>query len=135
MGVNHSFICSHRLSHFTACLLFLSILSSTHFSLMAEGRAMPIPEHKKSISDEMVNEEEKAIVRARIGSRPPRCERRCNSCGHCEAIQVPTNPQVKSGTTKQSSLLSNVQYARGQDNSNYKPMSWKCKCGDFIFNP
>lgn len=129
----HSFICSQSLSRFTTCLLFLSILSSTHFSFMAAGRA--IPESERLISPEVVVEEEKAIVRARIGSRPPRCERRCQSCGHCEAIQVPTNPQVKSGPSKNSSLPSNVQYARGEDNSNYKPMSWKCKCGDFIFNP
>ncbi|CAI0464227.1 unnamed protein product [Linum tenue] len=23
----------------------------------------------------------------------------------------------------------------GEDYSNYKPMSWKCKCGNSIFNP
>ncbi|KAJ1276746.1 hypothetical protein BS78_05G238500 [Paspalum vaginatum] len=31
--------------------------------------------------------------RALIGSRPPRCERACMSCGHCEAVQVPIVPQ------------------------------------------
>ncbi|KAI3768224.1 hypothetical protein L2E82_18730 [Cichorium intybus] len=75
-------------------------------------------------------EDEKTILRGQIGSRPPRCERRCGSCGHCEAIQVPTNPQVKTATTGAT-----IAYARGDYSSNYKPMSWKCKCGSFIFNP
>lgn len=82
------------------------------------------------------------LLRAQIGSRPPRCERKCSSCGHCEAIQVPTNGhqvQSRTSTSKSSysSMVSNhVAYARGDDYySNYKPISWKCKCGDFIFNP
>ncbi|KAL2522442.1 EPIDERMAL PATTERNING FACTOR-like protein 2 [Forsythia ovata] len=78
--------------------------------------------------------EEKAILRGQIGSRPPRCERRCSSCAHCEAIQVPTNPQTRSGI-KNSTTASTIAYARTDDHSNYKPMSWKCKCGSLIFNP
>ncbi|GFP78860.1 epidermal patterning factor-like protein 2, partial [Phtheirospermum japonicum] len=76
------------------------------------------------------------ILRARIGSQPPRCERRCSSCGHCEAIQVPTNPQIRRRREiANSTAVSVIAYARGDDNSNYKPMSWKCKCGNLIFNP
>ncbi|KAM7516403.1 hypothetical protein LguiA_005986 [Lonicera macranthoides] len=90
-----------------------------------------------------LSQEEKMILRGQIGSRPPRCERRCSSCGHCEAIQVPTNSQINSsingGTKKNSSTTGStstrIAYSRGDDNSNYKPMSWKCKCGKFIFNP
>ncbi|XP_042029740.1 EPIDERMAL PATTERNING FACTOR-like protein 2 [Salvia splendens] len=62
--------------------------------------------------------EEKTMWRSQIGSRPPRCERQCSTCTRCEAIQVPT-----------------IAAARDQGNSNYKPMSWKCKCGNLIFNP
>ncbi|PQQ10134.1 EPIDERMAL PATTERNING FACTOR-like protein 2 [Prunus yedoensis var. nudiflora] len=98
---------------------------------MAEGRAI----HNRVGISQAGNEEKKVIVRGQIGSRPPRCERRCSSCGHCEAIQVPANPQVKSGN-KNSSVASTIAYARGDENSsNYKPMSWKCKCGNSIFNP
>ncbi|XWS33437.1 hypothetical protein CRYUN_Cryun22dG0082800 [Craigia yunnanensis] len=96
----------------------------------AEGRPNP-----KSDSFSQTVNEEKAILRAQIGSRPPRCERRCSSCGHCEAIQVPTNPQVRNGNRNSSTLISDVAYARRDDSSNYKPMSWKCKCGNLIFNP
>ncbi|KAI9166089.1 hypothetical protein LWI28_026076 [Acer negundo] len=84
-------------------------------------------------------EEDKSVaMRAQIGSRPPRCERRCSTCGHCEAIQVPTNPQVqnRNHNSSSSTISANIAYARGgDDSSNYKPMSWKCKCGKFIFDP
>lgn len=76
----------------------------------------------------------KVMMRARIGSRPPRCETRCRFCKHCEAIQVPTNPQLLNGKIKPSTV-STIAYPRRQDNSNYKPIRWKCKCGDIIFNP
>lgn len=86
-------------------------------------------------------EEEKTRLRAQIGSKPPRCEGRCSWCGHCEAIQVPTNPQMQKlgkKMNKSSRASSTIAaYGRGDDSStaNYKPMSWKCKCGNFIFNP
>ncbi|XP_038994887.1 EPIDERMAL PATTERNING FACTOR-like protein 2 isoform X2 [Hibiscus syriacus] len=82
---------------------------------------------------EAVNEE-KSRLRAQIGSRPPRCERRCNSCKRCEAVQVPTNPS-RSSSSMLISVPDVAAYERGDANSNYKPMSWKCKCGNFIFNP
>ncbi|KAH7520356.1 hypothetical protein FEM48_Zijuj08G0135300 [Ziziphus jujuba var. spinosa] len=107
------------------------ILSSAQLRFVAEGREIS----KRIVFTQQTASENKAIVRAQIGSRPPRCERRCSSCGHCEAIQVPANPQVKAGNKSNSSMMVNIAYARGDDNSNYKPMSWKCKCGDFIFNP
>nr|DAD48263.1 TPA_asm: hypothetical protein HUJ06_018200 [Nelumbo nucifera] len=83
-----------------------------------------------------MSSEEKASVRAQIGSRPPRCERRCSSCGHCEAVQVPVAPQYRSSTSRHSSKDYTIAASsRREDSSNYKPMSWKCKCGDMIFNP
>ncbi|WOH10222.1 hypothetical protein DCAR_0729687 [Daucus carota subsp. sativus] len=103
----------HKLIRSTIYLLFLLISTSTHHSYTAA---------------------DKSILSGQIGSRPPRCERRCGSCGHCEAIQVPTNPQIKAGN-KNSTTVYKIAYSRGEDNSNYKPMSWKCKCGNFIFNP
>lgn len=86
------------------------------------------------------------LIRARkIGSTPPRCDRRCNKCGHCEAVQVPVVPQLQNRNGKshsffaskrtKASYLKNIEYSRGDFISNYKPMSWKCKCGDFFFNP
>ncbi|XP_039011638.1 EPIDERMAL PATTERNING FACTOR-like protein 2 [Hibiscus syriacus] len=117
-------------------LLFLMISTTTQMRYnKAEGK--PNPTSANSFS-KTINEEEAMVLKGQIGSRPPRCERRCSWCGHCEAIQVPTNPQVRDGNDHSSSTsISDVAHARksGDYNSNYKPLSWKCKCGSFIFNP
>ncbi|KAK1315695.1 EPIDERMAL PATTERNING FACTOR-like protein 2 [Acorus calamus] len=70
-------------------------------------------------------------MRAMIGSRPPRCGGRCSSCGNCEAVQVPAVPQDRKSKRRHYYYIS----IRGDDTTNYKPMSWKCKCGNLIFNP
>ncbi|CAA0397837.1 unnamed protein product [Arabidopsis thaliana] len=122
-------------SNMSSFLLILLILNSTHFSLMANGRPEPDSVEFTKSGDQDV----KMMMRGLIGSRPPRCERvRCRSCGHCEAIQVPTNPQTKLHspfTTSSSSETIHLDYTRGDDSTNYKPMSWKCKCGNSIYNP
>ncbi|KAK9066969.1 hypothetical protein SSX86_014293 [Deinandra increscens subsp. villosa] len=107
-------------------LLLLHFIPLTSF---AQGRRMLLVKPATSSQVEV----EKMILRGQIGSRPPRCERRCGSCGHCEAIQVPTTPQIK--TDLNGVKNPKLEYARGDYSSNYKPMSWKCKCGSFIFNP
>ncbi|WOL15395.1 hypothetical protein Cni_G24176 [Canna indica] len=76
----------------------------------------------------MDEEEEKVLAKPLMGSRPPRCEMRCNSCVHCEPVQVPVVPLT--GIKFWRASTSGVDYS-----SNYKPMSWKCKCGDMFFDP
>ncbi|KAF5791524.1 putative EPIDERMAL PATTERNING FACTOR-like protein [Helianthus annuus] len=110
--------CGHTLHLLTTTISLLFLL------LFAQGRML---------ATQSQVEEEKTILRGQIGSRPPRCERRCGSCGHCEAIQVPTTPQTKTAINGVKNPT--LEYARGDYSSNYKPMSWKCKCGSFIFNP
>lgn len=78
-----------------------------------------------------VVEEEKILLRGRTGSRPPACERRCGRCGRCEPVQVPAMPQAKE---RHSSMVPTMN-SREEGRSNYKPVNWKCKCGDKIFNP
>ncbi|XP_073278251.1 EPIDERMAL PATTERNING FACTOR-like protein 2 [Primulina huaijiensis] len=117
-------ICRYKFRHFLA-MYFLILLIST-----LEGRIpSPNADNKK-----IVNEEKLSTLRPQIGSRPPRCEGRCSSRVHCVAIQVPSNPQSRS-KIKNSPELSAAAYARDDYNSNYKPMNWKCKCGNLIFNP
>ncbi|GMH13653.1 hypothetical protein Nepgr_015494 [Nepenthes gracilis] len=75
-----------------------------------------------------------------IGSGPPKCERRCAYCVHCEAVQVPISAPHKQGLKPAGahflhSTPTTVNSRADDDDSNYKPISWKCKCGDFIFNP
>ncbi|CAA2960701.1 EPIDERMAL PATTERNING FACTOR-like protein 2 [Olea europaea var. sylvestris] len=124
MGCSHDLVCGYRLHLFAICVLFLLISSTSQLRIFcgAEGRKLV-----QRIDNSQTISEEKA---AQIGSRPPRCERRCSSCAQCEAIQVPTNPQKRNGIKN-----STIRFARSDDNSNYKPMSWKCKCGSLIFNP
>ncbi|KAF2541220.1 hypothetical protein F2Q70_00033764 [Brassica cretica] len=115
----------------SSCLLILLILISTYFSLMANGRPEPSSYETTTGGDQDL----KMLMRDLIGSSPPRCERvRCRACGHCEAIQVPTNPQTKLRHSLSSEII-NLDYTRGDDSTNYKPMSWKCKCGNSIYNP
>ncbi|XP_023635534.1 EPIDERMAL PATTERNING FACTOR-like protein 2 isoform X1 [Capsella rubella] len=130
---------SSRRNNMSSFLLILLILNSTHFSLMANGR--PEPNSVEFTKEQKGDQDEKMMMRGLIGSRPPRCERvRCRSCGHCEAIQVPTNPQTKlhspfTTSSSSSSEMIHLDYTRGDDSTNYKPMSWKCKCGNSIYNP
>ncbi|CAI9758455.1 unnamed protein product [Fraxinus pennsylvanica] len=128
MGCSHNLVCGHRLHLLAIYFLFLLISSSSQIRIFrgAEGRKLV-----QRIDNSQTISEEKA---SQIGSRPPRCKRRCSSCEQCEAIQVPTNPQTRN-EIKNSIAASTIRYARSDDNSNYKPMSWKCKCGSLIFNP
>jgi len=87
---------------------------------------------------DMKKPEPMMVAKPQIGSRPPKCERRCSTCEHCEAVQVPVSPQIQTHRSHYSSVRATivVSYSsRGDDLSNYKPMSWKCKCGDYLFNP
>lgn len=96
----------------------------------AEGRALLLFKHAEVAKEEEVGDGV-VSVSSMIGSRPPRCERRCIACGHCEAIQVPVvPPQGRKRLSNHAAINS-----RSDDTSNYKPMSWKCKCGNRILNP
>jgi hypothetical protein len=80
--------------------------------------------------------------RSLIGSRPPRCERVCMSCGHCEAVQVPIVPQHRKKKAGQEhpvvSAIGAAMFTTYRVNgglSDYKPLSWKCRCGGIILDP
>ncbi|CAH2080494.1 unnamed protein product [Thlaspi arvense] len=106
---------TRKLHRFTISLLFLLFSSWTCLRFTAEV-----------VTGERL-QDEKEILAAQIGSRPPKCERRCSTCGHCEAIQVPTNPQTRTGHGSYPSSIPSISYSRGDESSNYKPMSWKLK--------
>ncbi|XP_021729648.1 EPIDERMAL PATTERNING FACTOR-like protein 2 [Chenopodium quinoa] len=104
-------------------LVFLTL--SIIFSTTIEGRKLLTATNDNNNSISSLSKRSKeaaaevaAALRGReIGSRPPRCEGRCKSCGHCEAVQVPTTISIS---------VSNIEY---------KPITWKCKCGSSVFNP
>lgn len=137
MGSPQFFSFSNRNIRLIIPLLFLLLSSSTLLMFVAEGRAITKLQLLEAAQSE--GEDEKTVVRTTqvIGSTPPRCERRCSSCGHCEAVQVPVTTQVHGHSRSHLSAAetSNIAYSRGDDVSNYKPMSWKCKCDNLILNP
>ncbi|KAL3634114.1 hypothetical protein CASFOL_021168 [Castilleja foliolosa] len=100
-------------------LAFLILTTLIPFHFMAQGSEL----------SRLSNNTAMGQMKRMIGSRPPRCEEICKSCGHCEAFQVPIVPLKKLQVAK------SVAYSRGDDGTNYKPMCWKCKCGNFIFSP
>ncbi|KAK7311120.1 hypothetical protein RJT34_09042 [Clitoria ternatea] len=75
----------------------------------------------------------------RIGSIPPTCHNKCNQCHPCMAVQVPTLPShepVHQGDLSTiTSAMEGFFDIQGNRYSNYKPLSWKCHCGNHFFNP
>ncbi|KAL5175610.1 EPIDERMAL PATTERNING FACTOR-like protein 1 [Glycine soja] len=76
----------------------------------------------------------------RLGSIPPSCHNKCNDCHPCMAVQVPTLPSHDSNPpdlTKTAAMATflNPSSPQGNRYSNYKPLGWKCHCGDHFFNP
>ncbi|KAI4389506.1 hypothetical protein MLD38_001726 [Melastoma candidum] len=112
----------------SALLLILS--SSIRDRYSAEGRVFEGLDRSNPKGAEDGEGAREAVGQSVIGWSPPRCERRCRSCARCSAVQVPVARQVWGRSSR------DVAYcARGDDLSNYKPMTWKCKCGDHLFNP
>ncbi|XP_039066499.1 EPIDERMAL PATTERNING FACTOR-like protein 2 [Hibiscus syriacus] len=126
--------CSPSRRHLIVSLLFLLVSSLSKVTFMAaEGRSLS---RLLDVAEKGMEEETRMVMRNLVGSRPPRCERRCSSCAHCEAIQVPITTQFQNRRSRHfSDDMFSVAYSRGNDVSNYKPMCWKCKCGNMIFNP
>ncbi|KAF7834431.1 EPIDERMAL PATTERNING FACTOR-like protein 1 [Senna tora] len=78
--------------------------------------------------------------KTRLGSIPPSCHNKCNECHPCMAVQVPTLPshdRLKPGLARTAPLGFLDPAYQGSNNrySNYKPLGWKCHCGDHFFNP
>nr|KYP54046.1 hypothetical protein KK1_000212 [Cajanus cajan] len=61
-----------------------------------------------------------------IGSKPPACVNKCKNCRPCMATLVVPNHQKRNKGFKVAS--------RGDDDTYYL-LSWKCKCGDKLFQP
>ncbi|XP_030537820.1 EPIDERMAL PATTERNING FACTOR-like protein 2 isoform X1 [Rhodamnia argentea] len=144
MGRIQEWLFCPRSGQTMAFLLLLFLWGSSQVTYVAPGRVI-----SSKLPQRGEDEQEKVMLtksmRSLIGSRPPLCERKCSSCGHCEAVQVPFVPQQVHGPRRVRSARSHVAsastrvaaayYGRGDDISNYKPMTWKCKCGDTLFNP
>ncbi|RAL47210.1 unnamed protein product [Cuscuta campestris] len=133
MAARHCMLSRHGNQRPLLFLLLFSVSIFTHHSFCAQGRVILLEKQPQTEHKEDTTSQGRRVL---IGSRPPRCESKCRNCGHCEAVQVPVVPNLKHQPTIRSrDLPRNVAYSREDYLSNYKPMCWKCKCGDLIFNP
>uniref|UniRef100_A0A3Q7JIQ5 Epidermal patterning factor-like protein n=1 Tax=Solanum lycopersicum TaxID=4081 RepID=A0A3Q7JIQ5_SOLLC len=112
--------------------LFLFILFSPSYSLYHHN-------HKIQDSTKGLLVEEKT----RLGSMPPSCYNKCNQCHPCMAAQVPTTPSHRQdgpspsrGKNIAMEYFDSPSPSTGANRySNYKPLEWKCKCEDHLYNP
>ncbi|OMO54338.1 hypothetical protein CCACVL1_27881 [Corchorus capsularis] len=64
-----------------------------------------------------------------LGSKPPGCVNKCLSCRPCMAtLVIPSHQSWKKNTFR------SAKYNADKDDSYYL-LSWKCKCGDKLFQP
>ncbi|KAK1681554.1 hypothetical protein QYE76_042402 [Lolium multiflorum] len=131
---------------FFLSVLFFASMEVVHSDAVSPARRLPLrlleigtsKEQEEEARGEMMKTERRSL----IGSRPPRCERVCMSCGHCEAVQVPVAPQhhkKKAGQERPVvSAIGAAMFTTYRVNgglSDYKPLSWKCRCGGIILDP
>ncbi|KAI3434196.1 Epidermal patterning factor-like protein [Psidium guajava] len=77
--------------------------------------------------------------KTRLGSTPPSCHSKCNGCHPCMAVQVPSVPAAgrkeKSEKPSRPAEFVDSSHASPGRYSNYKPLGWKCRCRNHLFNP
>jgi hypothetical protein len=74
------------------------------------------------------------VEKVQIESHPAKCEKRCRRCVYCEAVQIPIVSSKVQIQRSRHSGAKVIYSSRGDDLSNYKFISWKCKCRDYLFN-
>ncbi|XP_071715475.1 EPIDERMAL PATTERNING FACTOR-like protein 8 [Rutidosis leptorrhynchoides] len=81
-----------------------------------------------TLSDSIsVNEQVTRVKQSKkiLGSRPPGCVNKCSNCNPCRATLV-IPPHHKT--------MDRYQSSHGDEDCYYL-LSWKCKCGDKLFQP
>ncbi|WCJ40554.1 EPIDERMAL PATTERNING FACTOR-like protein 2 [Euphorbia peplus] len=72
-------------------------------------------------------EEEKTV----LGSKPPGCVNKCLNCRPCMATLV--DPSHHQKIIKSFKFVSS--HSHDDDNNGYYLLSWKCRCGNKLFQP
>ncbi|KAF7814370.1 EPIDERMAL PATTERNING FACTOR-like protein 8 [Senna tora] len=117
-----------KVSIFTVAFIFsLSLLLLLLLPPISGGSAVLL--HRRSSDDEgdHIIEEEEVVEKVVIGSKPPVCVNKCKKCRPCMATLVVPNGQRKKKGFK--------VWSRGEDDDTYYLLSWKCRCGDKLFQP
>lgn len=68
--------------------------------------------------------------RVLLGSKPPSCVNKCLSCGPCMATLV-----IPSHSHQGKKISRSTASYHGDEDDSYYLLSWKCKCGDKLFQP
>ncbi|GAA0170445.1 hypothetical protein Leryth_023648 [Lithospermum erythrorhizon] len=68
-----------------------------------------------------------------LGSRPPACVGKCMNCKPCQAtLVIPPHGKRSNRDNKQS----HFSHRGGrEDDDTYYLLSWKCRCGNKLFQP
>ncbi|KAL1554151.1 EPIDERMAL PATTERNING FACTOR-like protein 5 [Salvia divinorum] len=105
---------------FAVLLLSIFFLSLTLLPLQSGGTGI-----RASMEDEVKKE-----IKMGLGSKPPACLNRCMSCRPCVAtLAIPSQSQKRSHI-----IYDYVKSSRAQDDTYYL-LSWKCTCGNKLFQP
>ncbi|KAM7276029.1 hypothetical protein ACFE04_017895 [Oxalis oulophora] len=117
--------------------LFLASSSSSSSSSLSHHSHPPPPPPPPAVAAGavLVSSMEEKI---RLGSTPPSCHNKCNACHPCMAVQVPTTPghddRLQPNDHHQLSSKPSLFYDP-TPSGNYKPLGWKCHCGNHFYNP
>ncbi|KAL0319144.1 UNVERIFIED_CONTAM: EPIDERMAL PATTERNING FACTOR-like protein 2 [Sesamum angustifolium] len=107
-------------NYYKLCLSF-AVAAVFFFSLTL------LPPKSGGIQTSHDNEQLRKMV---LGSRPPACVNKCKSCKPCEAtLVIPPH---------QSSRIENANYQQlssHREDDSYYLLSWKCRCGNKLYQP
>lgn len=102
-----------------------------------------------AVHDKNAEREEEKSNKKVLGSRPPSCVNRCMNCRPCKAtLVIPPHHHQQSISTinnnkgsngndnnREYSSSSSPHNNRPREDDTYYLLSWKCTCGDQLFQP
>ncbi|XP_044487703.1 EPIDERMAL PATTERNING FACTOR-like protein 8 [Mangifera indica] len=69
-------------------------------------------------------------MKKRLGSRPPTCVHKCSNCRPCTATLVISHDDKKGRPRSAPKSFHDLE-----DDESYYLQTWKCKCGNKLFEP
>ncbi|KAH7565044.1 hypothetical protein ACOSP7_020873 [Xanthoceras sorbifolium] len=122
MASSRNFLLIALNASLTVAFIFMSLTSFPN--LKSVGLAVSSGESSSGSTSRGSLVEMKKMV---LGSKPPGCVNKCLNCRPCKATLV-----IPSHDQKKKALRSAATHG---DDANYYLLSWKCRCGDKLFQP
>ncbi|KAL3633046.1 hypothetical protein CASFOL_026030 [Castilleja foliolosa] len=92
-----------------------------------------LPPKSGGIKEASRNEEE--LRKMILGSRPPGCVNKCMSCSPCEAILVIPPLKKNKMIKRDNNNYYHQESLWHRDDDRYYLLSWKCRCGNKLYQP